>query len=160
MRTGNDYHQYTEAELRLLEKASRVMERREVYVGSVFSGPDRVFEYLRLNMEPLQREEFWILWMDSQARLIEREVAFVGTINTTSVFPREIVKSGLRANAAAAIFAHNHPSGETKPSTADRRLTASLVSALSMVGIKVEDHVVIGRGRPHSFLMAGELCAR
>jgi DNA repair protein RadC len=84
------------------------------------------------------------MWLDNQTRLIAHDTLFLGTINTVTVHPREVVKSGLKNNAAAAILAHNHPSGEAEPSKADRLITERLKQALELVDIRLPDHLIIG----------------
>ncbi|EBR9315759.1 hypothetical protein D5C01_29015, partial [Salmonella enterica subsp. enterica serovar Muenchen] len=81
---------------------------------------------------------------DNQNRLITHETLFKGTINSTEIHSREVVKSGLKYNAAAAILAHNHPSGHAEPSKADRQITEHLKTALNLVDIRLLDHLVIG----------------
>lgn len=89
---------------------------------------------------------FVVLYLDNQNRLLEHETLFLGTINSTEVHPREIVKSALRHNAAAVILAHNHPSGVAEPSRADRLITTNIVKTLDLVKVRVLDHFIIGAG--------------
>ncbi len=104
-----------------------------------------------------QREVFAALFLDNQHRLIAFEELFQGTIDSASVYPREVVKKALALNAAAIIFAHNHPSGVAEPSQADRQITERLVQALALVDIRVLDHLVVGDGEPVSFAERGWL---
>lgn len=98
------------------------------------------------------------LFLDSQNRMIEWQEMFRGTVTQTSVYPREVVKAALACNASGVIFAHNHPSGLSDPSQADRALTGSLKAALALVDISVLDHfIVAGRERPLSFAERGLL---
>ena len=98
------------------------------------------------------------LWLDAQHRLLASETLFSGSLTQTSVYPREVVKKALAHNAAAVVFAHNHPSGVAEPSVADRQLTAALKEALALVEVQVLDHfVVAGTGRPLSFAEQGFL---
>jgi DNA repair protein RadC len=94
---------------------------------------------------------FVCLFLDSGHRVIEYEELFRGTIDGASVYPREVVKRCLQLNAAAVIFAHNHPSGTNEPSQADRQITDKLKAALEMIDVRVLDHFIIGDGEPHSF---------
>lgn len=121
------------------------------------SSPQVVRDYLRLALEASPHEVFMVLCLDAQNRLIAREELFRGTLTQTSVYPREVVKLALERNAAAVIFAHNHPSGVAEPSRADEHLTASLKQALGLVDIKVLDHFVVGRGTVVSFAERGLL---
>ena len=98
-----------------------------------------------------------MLWLDNQHRLIAYDTLFLGTINTITVHPREIVKAGLKHNAAAAILAHNHPSGLAEPSHADRQMTERLKNALELVDIRLLDHLVVGGMDVISFAERGWL---
>ena len=100
---------------------------------------------------------FVVLYPDNQNRLLEHETLFLGTINSTEVHPREIVKSALRYNAAAVILAHNHPSGVAEPSRADRLITTNIVKTLDLVKVRVLDHFIIGAGDVLSFAERGWL---
>ena len=100
---------------------------------------------------------FQVLFLDNQNQLLASEEMFRGTINAASVYPREIVKAALNHNAAAIICAHNHPSGEPEPSQADRALTDRLTAAMSLVDIRVLDHLVIGGNTTISFAERGWL---
>lgn len=90
------------------------------------------------------REVFALLLLDNQHRLIEFNELFYGTIDSASVYPREVVKLALERNAAAVIFAHNHPSGDATPSQADKRITSRLKDALALIDVRVLDHFVVG----------------
>jgi DNA repair protein RadC len=117
--------------------------------------PADVRSYLALNLQQLEREVFWCVWLDAQNRVMAAEESFRGTLTQTSVYPREIVKSALHHNAAAVIFAHNHPSGLAEPSHADEAITRVLKQALAMVDVKVLDHFIIGEGVSMSFAERG-----
>lgn len=121
------------------------------------SSPQAVRRYLRLSLEHKQVEVFMGLFLDAQNRLIKAEDLFSGTLTQTSVYPREVVKSALKHNAASVIFAHNHPSGVAEPSRADESLTQALKQALSLVDVRVLDHFVVGRGELMSFAERGLL---
>ena len=97
------------------------------------------------------------IFLDAQNRLISAQELFSGTLTQTSVYPREVVKSALRHNAASVIFAHNHPSGVAEPSRADEVLTQSLKQALALVDVRVLDHFIIGQGATLSFAERGLL---
>ena len=112
--------------------------------GASFTSSHAVRDWLRLQLATLDREAFTVLWLNNQNRLIAHDTLFLGTINTVTVHPREVVKSGLKNNAAAAILAHNHPSGEAEPSKADRLITERLKQALELVDIRLPDHLIIG----------------
>lgn len=147
----------TAEEDRTVYRALAILRRRMSESGIGLSSPQAVrrFLWLQLALEP--REMFAVLWTDAQNRLIEAEVAFVGTLTQTGVHPREIVKSGLRHNAAGVILAHNHPSGTPEPSRADIALTAGLKTALALVDIEVLDHFVVAGEHALSFSEHGLL---
>lgn len=125
--------------------------------GAPFTSSHAVRDWLRLQLTSLEREEFTALFLDNQHRLIAHETLFTGTINHTQVHPREVVKAGLKYNAAAAVLAHNHPSGEAEPSKADRQVTARIQQALELVDIRLLDHLVVGGMEITSFAEKGWL---
>lgn len=145
-------------ERRLIDRALRALEEAAVYRATLLSSPASVRAHLMLRLAHLEHEEFIILWLDAQNRLISSETHFIGTLTQTSVYPREVIKAGLAFNAAAAILAHNHPSGIIEPSRADELLTRTLKEALAMVDIKVLDHFIVGgTAKPLSFAERGLL---
>lgn len=121
------------------------------------NSPAEVRAYLALNLQTLEYEVFWGIFLDAQNRVLAAEELFRGTLTQTAVYPREIVKKALRYNAAAMIFAHNHPSGVAEPSRADEALTQTLKHTLALVDVKVLDHFVIGEGKTMSFAERGLL---
>ena len=125
--------------------------------GDVLSSPQATRQYLVARLRELDHEVFAALLLDSQHRVISWAELARGTIDGASVYPREVVKLALRHNAAALIFAHNHPSGVAEPSAADRLLTERLKAALALVDIRVLDHFVVGEGSPVSFAERGWL---
>ena len=133
-----------------LFQAMRELSRRELYAqlerGDALSSPDSVRRYLSSQLAGRQHEVFCGLFLDNRHRVIEYTELFQGTIDSAAVYPREVVKSCLRSNAAAVIFAHNHPSGVAEPSDTDVRLTRKLTDALAPIDVRVLDHLVIGQG--------------
>jgi len=125
--------------------------------GAALNSPQAVRDFLRIVLMPRLCESFWCCWLDSQHRVISAHEAFRGSLSCTSVYPREIVKHGLAFNAAAVIFAHNHPSGVPEPSQADELLTRTLKEALALVDIKVLDHFIVAADRSLSFAERGLL---
>ena len=119
------------------------------------SSPRAVREFLQLTLGGKGNEVFVVLFLDAQNRLLASEELFRGTLTQTSVYPREVVKAALRNNAAAVIFAHNHPSGIAEPSRADELLTETLKQALSLVEIKTLDHFIVAGSRTVSFAERG-----
>ena len=136
---------------------ARRAAREALARGETLTSPEVVRDYLRLTLATLEHEVFVGLFLDSQHRLIAAEELFRGTLAQTSVYPREIVKRALRLNAAAVIFAHNHPSGVAEPSRADELLTQSLKSALALVDVRALDHFVVAGGDVVSFAERGLL---
>ncbi|WP_374107377.1 RadC family protein [Pasteurella canis] len=127
----------------------------ELELTHAFGNSENVRFYLQTVLENKEREIFLVLFLDNQHRLIKQEEMFLGTINTASVYPREIIKSALYCNAAALILAHNHPSGNAEPSMSDKRITQRIQSAAELVEIRVLDHFVIGKGNYYSFAENG-----
>ncbi|MBB3189200.1 RadC family protein [Halomonas cerina] len=142
----------TESEL--LQIAQR-LARRRLARGRKLTQPALAFEYLQMLMQEYEHEVFSAVFLDSQHRVIRFEELFRGTIDSASVYPREVVKHALAHNAAAVIFVHNHPSGDPEPSDADRRITERLKEALGLMEIRVIDHIVVGSEGCTSFAELG-----
>lgn len=138
----------------VLEMARRALEE-ELKSRDILSSPTSVREYLRLSLQGKQHEVFIGIFLDAQNRTIATEELFNGTLTQASVYPREVVKRALHYNAAAIIFAHNHPSGLAEPSHADEILTQSLKQALALVDVKVLDHFIVGSDSAMSFAERG-----
>jgi DNA repair protein RadC len=132
--------------------------RNRMSARRALNSPRAVREYLSITLtENLGHEVFWCVFVDAQHRVVAAEELFRGTLTQTSVYPREVVKAALRHNAAAVIFAHNHPSGVAEPSHADEVLTRSLKQALALVDVQVLDHFIVAEGRTMSFAERGLL---
>lgn len=143
---------------RAIERAAKLLEESAIYRVEAMNSPGAVRTYLKLKLAGLEHEEFHVLWLDAQNRLIAFDRMFSGTLTQTSVYPREVVKAAMRHNAAACILAHNHPSGMCEPSRADEMLTRTLKETLSMVDVKVLDHLIVaGNNTPLSFAERGLL---
>lgn len=123
--------------------------------GEALTSPDHTRAFLIARLRGYHYEMFACLFLDNQHRVIEWEELFRGSINSASVYPREVVKRALSHHAAAVIFAHNHPSGINEPSQADRQITDKLKQALALFDIRVLDHFIIGDGSPFSFAEHG-----
>jgi DNA repair protein RadC len=150
-------HNYTPAEKSVITKALNLVQERAATEGEFMTSPSQTFDYFRLfYAEKQEREHFALMLLDSQHKVLECSVIFSGTIDGASIYPREIVKAALVANAAAVIVAHNHPSGQPEPSTADKRITERIKSALALVDIRVLDHIIVGDSC-YSFAQSGEL---
>jgi len=140
----------------VMEMARRAL-RETLSRGNALSSPRAVRDYLRLKLQERPYEVFVGVFLDAQNRVLAVEELFRGTLTQTSVYPREVVKRALHHNAAALIFAHNHPSGVAEPSRSDEALTQALRQALALVDVKVLDHFVIGGGAAMSFAERGLL---
>jgi len=144
----------TPREAATLARATRILAKQSL--GSDFlSSPDVTRQYLTTRLGALPHEEFHCVWLNSQHRVLAVDALFRGSLTQTSVYPREVVKASLEHNAAAVIFAHNHPSGTTEPSRADELLTQSLKAALALVDVRVLDHVVVAGAASISFAERG-----
>lgn len=129
----------------------------QLKISHEFTNPENVRMYLQTELEAREREIFMVLFLDNQHRLIKQEEMFLGTINSATVHPREIIKSALYCNAAAVILAHNHPSGISEPSVADKLITQKIQNAAELMEIRLLDHFVIGKGSYFSFCENGWL---
>jgi len=145
------------AELKAMVELMRRALQEEVTAKDALTSPDAVRDYLRLCLSALPYEAFIALFLDSQHRLVVADELFRGTLAQTSVYPREVVKAALACNAAAVIFAHNHPSGVAEPSRADELLTVALKQALALVDIRTLDHFIVAGHRVVSFAERGLL---
>jgi DNA repair protein RadC len=143
--------------LRAVVEVARRMLAEDMRINPALTSPGAVRDYLRLTLGTLQHEEFWCVWLDAQHRVIAAQMCFRGTLTQTSVYAREIVKAALHVNAAAVIFAHNHPSGIAQPSQADELLTRNLKDALALVDCKVLDHFIVAGNQTLSFAERGLL---
>lgn len=140
----------------VMEMARRAL-REKLDRGSALGSPQAVRDYLRLKLQERPHEVFLAVFLDAQNRVLAVEELFRGTLTQTSVYPREVVKRALHHNAAALIFAHNHPSGIAEPSRSDEALTQALKQSLALVDVKVLDHFIIGAGAAMSFAERGLL---
>ena len=140
----------------ILDAARQAIERK-MQRGTSFTSPAAVKEYLCAKLAGFEHEVFAVLFLDTHHRLIEYAEMFRGTIDSASVYPRELVKEALRLNAAAVIVSHNHPSGNSEPSAADKAMTSQLRQALALVDIRTLDHVIVAGTRTTSFAERGLL---
>ena len=144
-------------QLQAIKELGLRLTREELQDPESMRSSDQVGNYLCQRIGSYQREVFALLLLDNQHRLLQFLELFQGTIDSASVHPREVVKVALQYNAAAVILAHNHPSGVAEPSRSDRLLTNTLSSALDLVGVRVIDHLVVGRKQWVSFADRGWL---
>lgn len=144
-------------QLQAIFEMSRRALIEEMHQQDMLTSPQQVRQYLALTLGGLGKEVFLVLFLDAQNRLIDSETLFTGTLTQTSVYPREVVKRALHFNAAAVIFAHNHPAGTLQPSQADVLLTQSLKQALGLVDVRVLDHFIVAGNQVLSFVEQGLL---
>lgn len=142
---------------RTVKRALTLLDQHLRETGVAFTSTQAARDWLKLKMAGLEREEFIVLYLNQQNQLIAHETLFTGTINSTEVHPREVVKRALYFNAAAVIVAHNHPSGDPTPSQADKTITLRLMQALALVDIHLLDHLIVGGFEIVSFAERGWL---
>ena len=130
----------------VLELARRAMAQ-QLQERQVFETPRMLQEYVQLQLGARPHEVFAVLFLDAHQRLLALEELFRGTLTHTSVYPRELVLRALHHNASAVVLAHNHPSGNVQPSSADEALTARLKAALALVDVRVLDHIIVAQGQ-------------
>jgi len=145
------------AQLQAVLELSRRYLFDEIAGRDVLTSPEATRQYLKARLRAYPHEVFACLFLDNRHRVIEYRELFRGTIDGASVHPREVVREAMRWNAAAVIFAHNHPSGVAEPSQADLRITQRLREALDLVDVRVLDHIVVGEGGGTSFAERGLL---
>ena len=143
--------------LRALPELARRYFEESLPCGETIRSPSDTESFLKARMQHLDHELFCCLYLDNRHRVLRFDELFRGTIDGTSVYPREVVKEALGVNAAAIILAHNHPSGVAEPSQADERITKRLKSALELVDIRLLDHFIIGDGAATSLASRGLL---
>lgn len=145
---------FSEQEQAVLDEALSIL-RNHINNNDVFTSPETTKKYLCIKMAGIEREQFNVLFLDNQNRLIDDVTMFEGTIDACSVYPRVIVQKALELNASSMIIYHQHPSGNPEPSQADRRITRRLSDALNLVDIRVLDHFVVGGDSVVSFAERG-----
>jgi DNA repair protein RadC len=137
--------------IKLMQDVAREYLREQIIDKPVFKSSQEIFDYLYHSMRDLKKEVFKVLYLTSQNQIIDTADLFKGTIDSAAIAPREIVEQALAHNAAALIFAHNHPTGVCEPSKSDKDITRDLVFAAATVQIKILDHLIIGNNRYYSF---------
>lgn len=139
----------------IIEQALNILYSRLAQPGVALTSTGDTSNYLKLHLAEREHEVFCVLFLDNRHRVIKYEELFRGTIDGASVHPREVVKAALQNNAAAAILAHNHPSGVAEPSQADQNITTRLRDALALVEVRVLDHIIVGGDTTVSFAERG-----
>jgi len=146
-----------EKDKKVINRALRILDKYLKRETISLTSPELVRAYLRMRLQMKEREVFAVLVLDNQNRLIEYVELFFGTLDSASVWPREVVKLMLEKNGAACMFVHNHPSGVAQESAADRQITDRLVKALDLIGVRVLDHFIVAGSEVLSFAERGLL---
>jgi DNA repair protein RadC len=133
----------TPKEGQTVKEALKILKRHHRR-GSVLTGPDVTRQFLKLKLGFLYNEVFGCIYLDNHNRVLAMEELFQGTVDGATVHSRVLVQRVLEHNAAAVVFYHNHPSGVSEPSEADKRLTQRLTDALALVDVRILDHLIIG----------------
>jgi DNA repair protein RadC len=137
--------------IRLIHEVSRRFLKDRMLNRPVCHSSREVFDYLYHALRDVKTERFKVIFLDAKNQVIEEKTLFEGTVDSSAVYPREVIKDALRYEASSLIFVHNHPSGDPEPSLCDREITRDLVFAARVVQIKVLDHIIIGDDRYFSF---------
>ncbi len=137
--------------IKLVQEVSRRFLKDRMMSRPVCQSSNDVFDYLYHTLRDAKTEKFKVLFLDAKNRIIEEKTFFEGTVDSSAVYPREIMKSALKYDASSLIFAHNHPTGDPQPSSCDRDITRELVGAACLLQIKVLDHIIIGNNCYFSF---------
>lgn len=141
--------------VRFIQEVSRRYLRERMMSKPVCHSSKEVFDYLYHSLRHARREKFKVLFMDAKNRIIEEKTISEGTVDSSAVYPREVIKSALKFDASSLIFVHNHPSGDPTPSESDREITKELVFAVQVMQVKVLDHIIIGNNCFFSFADEG-----
>ncbi|MDT8992695.1 JAB domain-containing protein [Curvibacter sp. APW13] len=141
-----------------LSVAKELLQRAfasQLRARDVLASPDAIKGYLRLRIGHLPYEVFGVLFLDAQMRLLADVEMFRGSVNATSVYPRQILRAALAHNACAVVLYHNHPSGDLTPSRADEALTQKIRMSLSHIDVDLMDHVIVGSCGARSMCESG-----
>ncbi|UCG13452.1 MAG: DNA repair protein RadC [Deltaproteobacteria bacterium] len=143
--------------LKLIHEVARKFLQERLIGREFLSSSREVYEYLLHSLRDLKREVFKVIFLNGRNEVIQVETLFEGSLTSSAVYPREVIRSALGHHAAALVFAHNHPSGDPTPSNQDFTITRDLFLAARIMGIHVLDHLIIGRNRYYSFADQGQI---
>jgi DNA repair protein RadC len=143
--------------LKLVHEVARKFLRERLTGRELVSSSKEVYEYLSHSLRDLKKEIFKVIFLNGRNEVIQVETLFEGSLTSSAVYPREVIKSALEHHAAALVFAHNHPSGDPTPSSQDFTITRDLFLAGKIMSIQVLDHLIIGRNRYYSFADQGHI---
>jgi DNA repair protein RadC len=141
--------------IKLVKESSDFYLREKIYRKDIISSPEALLKYCKSSMSGLENEQFRVIYLNTKNEVIADEMLQEGTIDQSAVYPRKIIECALKKRASALIFVHNHPSGSPEPSTHDKNLTDMLIQVSDTMGIKVHDHIVIGKQGYFSFREEG-----
>lgn len=141
--------------IKLVSEVAREFLKQKVVAKPAYKSAREIFDYLYHSMRDLKKEVFKVIYLNSQNQIIDIADLAEGMVNRGAVFPREVIESALRYNAASLIFVHNHPSGNPEPSQSDQQVTRDLVFAGGIMQIRVLDHIIIGENKYYSFAVEG-----
>ena len=141
--------------IKLMQEVAREFLKERIMDRPFYKSPQEIFDYLYHSMRDLKKEVFKVIYLNSQNQIMETVDLFQGTVNSSSVSPREVIEGALKHNAVSLIFVHNHPSGNPEPSASDKELTRELVYAGKIMRLNVLDHIIIGDNRYFSFADEG-----
>jgi len=137
--------------IKLIQQVSRRFLKERMMKKPICHSSQEVFDYLYHSLRDLKREKFKVIFLDAKNQIIEEKTFFEGTVDSSAVYPREIIKFALKLGSSSLIFVHNHPSGDPQPSASDKEITRDLVLAAQMMQLRVLDHIIIGNNCYFSF---------
>jgi len=143
--------------IKLVKAVAERYTQESLLDKDLISSPQTLYKYLQQSLEHRTRECFAVIMLDAKNRVITTEIIFEGTLTSTCVNPREVIVSILKHNAAAVMFAHNHPSGDPTPSQEDKKLTQTLIQGCQFMGITVHEHLIVGDKTYYSFAEHGDM---
>jgi len=141
--------------IKLIQEVSRLFLKEKMMSLPVCHSSKEVFDYLYHSLRDSITEKFKVLFLDAKNFILEEKTFFEGTVDSSAVYPREVIKAAIRHAASSLIFVHNHPSGDPDPSESDREITKELIFAANIMQIKVLDHIIIGNNCYFSFADQG-----
>jgi len=141
--------------IKLVQEVAAEFLKLRIIDKPVYKSGKEIFDYLYHSMRDLKKELFKVIYLNSQNQIIDIADLFEGTVNSSSISPREVMENAIKHNAVSLIFVHNHPSGDTEPSKYDKDVTRDLVFAGNIMQIRVLDHIIIGNDRYYSFANEG-----
>ena len=141
--------------IKLVQEVSRRFLREKMMSRPICHSSREVFDFLYHSLRDSKKEKFKVIFLDAKNYILEEKTFFEGTVDSSAVYPREIMKSAIRHNASSLIFVHNHPSGDPSPSESDKDITKELVFAANIIQLKVLDHIIIGNNCYFSFADEG-----